>query len=166
MRPLIPFATTIFFICLSATNLIAGNGSAKPVNTIGLRTYQIEHINAFLSTNLKDLTADPSGEQSADHKGRTARICSCQILDLASSNYSERRVVLLAEKTSQGSSRDYVMARKHLQKEKKHLKEMFYDKVKVVAESQSVGSCKSFYFKLKTADSRLQLYEILDADIN
>jgi hypothetical protein len=166
MRPLIRIATVIYLICLSVTNLIAGNGSVKPVNSMGLRTYQIKHINAFLSANLNDLTDDRSGEQSADHKGRTARICSCQILDLASSNYTEQRVVLLAEKTSQGSSKDYVLARKHLQKEKKHLKEMFYDKVKVVAESQSTGSCKSFYFKLKTADSGLQLYEILDADIN
>lgn len=131
-----------------------------------LRTYQIEHIDAFLSTSLNELTVSPSGEQLADRKGRTARICSCQILDLASSNYSEQRVVLLAEKTSQGSAKDYVLARKHLQKEKKHLKAMFYDKVKVVAETQGAGSCKSFYFKLKTADSRLQLYEILDADIN
>jgi hypothetical protein len=42
---------------------------------------------------------------------------------------------------------------------------MFYDKIKTVAELRGTGSCKSMFFRLKTADNHLQLYEILNADI-
>ncbi len=42
---------------------------------------------------------------------------------------------------------------------------MFYEKVKVVAEMQGTGSCKSMFYQLRSADSHLQLYEILNADI-
>jgi len=92
------------------------------------------------------------------------RICSCQILNLESANYDHRYVVLLAEKTNDGSSAVYAAAKNRIAKEKKQLKQMFYDRVKVVAEMQGTGSCKSMFFRLRAADSQLQLYEILNAD--
>jgi len=147
-------------------NLVAGRGSAKPVHTLQLRMDQIQQLDHLLSTNLVVQTIGNPVNVSAEEKNTTVRICSCQILDLESSNYNQQRVVLLAEKTGHGGSKDFTVARNHIQKEKKHLKQLFYDKVKLVAETQGTGSCRSLYFKLKTADSRLQLYEILDADIN
>ena len=93
------------------------------------------------------------------------RICFCQILNLGSSNYDHRLVVLLAEKTNDGSPSVFSVAKSRIQKEKKYLKQMFYEKVKVVAEMQGTGSCKSMFYQLRSADSHLQLYEILNADI-
>ena len=92
------------------------------------------------------------------------RICSCQVLNLQSSNHDHRFVVLLAEKTNDNSGAAFKAARNRIQKEKKQLKKLFYDKVKLVAEMQGRGSCKSMYFRLRTTDSQLQLYEILNAD--
>lgn len=164
MRPLIRISLSFLFASLSTLTLLAGNGSAKPVLRFTLRIDQIRGLNGLLSTPLEYQTDQK--DHLLQSTGTTARICSCQILDLESRNYSHQRVVLLAEKTSHGSSGDFRVAKNHIQKEKKHLKQMFYDKVKLVSETQGTGSCKSFYYRLKTADSQLQLYEILNADIN
>jgi hypothetical protein len=75
-------------------------------------------------------------------------------------------VVLLAEKTNDGSGSAYTAARNRIQKEKKTLKKMFYDRVKLVSEMQGAGSCKSMFYQLRATDKSLQLYEILNADIN
>jgi hypothetical protein len=42
---------------------------------------------------------------------------------------------------------------------------MFYDKIEVVSEMQGMGSCKEMFYRLRTADENLRLYEILNADI-
>ena len=94
------------------------------------------------------------------------KICSCQVLNLESSNFDHRYVVLLAEKKSDGTGTAYTIAKNRIQKEKKHLKQMFYDKIEVVSEKQGTGSCKEMFYRLRTADVSLKLYEILNADIN
>ena len=106
-----------------------------------------------------DLTSDET-------KSSTGKICSCQVLNLESSNFDHRFVVLLAEKKNDGTRSAYTIAKNRIQKEKKHLKQMFYDKIEVVSEKQAAGSCKEMFYRLKTADVSLQLYEILNADIN
>lgn len=75
-------------------------------------------------------------------------------------------MVLLAEKTNDGSSSVYKLAKNRIQKEKKQLKKLFYDKVEVVDEIQGTGSCKSMFYQLSSANGNLKLYEILNADIN
>jgi hypothetical protein len=72
---------------------------------------------------------------------------------------------LLAEKKNDGSRTAYAIAKNRIQKEKKHLKKMFYDKIEVVSEMQGMGSCKEMFYRLRTADENLRLYEILNADI-
>jgi hypothetical protein len=72
--------------------------------------------------------------------------------------------VLLSEKTNDGTPAAYSAAKSRLLKEKRHLKKMFYDKVKVIAEFQGAGSCKSMFLRLHTTNKNLQLYEILSAD--
>lgn len=94
----------------------------------------------------------------------SSRICSCQVLNLESSNYDHRSVVLLSEKSNDGTPAAYSAAKNRLLKEKRLLKKMFYDKVKVVAEFQGTGSCKSMFLQLRSTDKNLQLYEILNAD--
>ena len=104
-------------------------------------------------------------ELSSEEANSSGKICSCQVLNLESSNFDHRYVVLLAEKKNDGCAAAYAIARNRIQKEKKHLKQMFYDKVKVVSQMQGTGSCKEMFFRLKKADVSLQLYEILNADI-
>ncbi|HEX3767209.1 MAG TPA: hypothetical protein VHT72_02490, partial [Puia sp.] len=77
-----------------------------------------------------------------------------------------RYVVLLAEKKSDGSGTAFTVAKNRIQKEKKHLKQMFYDKVKLVSETQATGSCEEMFYRLRKINVSLQLYEILNADIN
>jgi hypothetical protein len=43
---------------------------------------------------------------------------------------------------------------------------MFYDKVELVSETQATGSCKDMFYRLRKINVSLQLYEILNADIN
>ena len=127
----------------------------------------IEKLDSFLSARSSVITIKKQTELSAEETSvSSGKICSCQVLNLESSNYNHRYVVLLAEKKNDGSSLAFEQAKSRIQKEKKHLKKMFYDKVKVVAEMQGIGSCKAMFFQLRTADSNMQLYEILNADTN
>lgn len=97
---------------------------------------------------------------------KSFKICSCQILDLKSNNYDHRHLAVFAEKTNNGDvSSDHSIARSAIEKEKKHLKEMFYDQLKVVNRVTESGDCQSLYSKLKAEDQTLVMYDILDADI-
>ncbi len=99
-----------------------------------------------------------------ENSSNGVKVCSCQILNLESTNYNHHYVVLLAEKTNDGQSSAFRIAKNRIRKEKKQLKNLFYDKVKVVAEIHGTGSCKSMFYKLKMVNRNLQLYEILNAD--
>jgi hypothetical protein len=165
MHPLIRISFTLILLCFTASDIIAGNRSFMPVQPAYFHISQIEKVDSFLSVSLPIIPANTTdlsdGKETSVSMGR---ICSCQILNLESSNYDHRNMVLLAEKSNDGSSTAYSIAKNRIQKEKKHLKQMFYEKVKVVAEWQAAGSCRSLFFRLQTADSHLQLYEILNAD--
>ena len=165
MRPLIRIAFTLAVLAITTSHIFAGTGSVKPVTRRSFTLENIVKLDSSLSasvTSVKNMS-ETLPESSSESAGR---ICSCQILNLGSSNYDHRYVVLLAEKTVDGTHSAYSVAKSRLLKEKRQLKQMFYDKVKVVAEIQGAGSCKSMFFRLRTADSHLQLYEILNADIN
>jgi hypothetical protein len=162
MHPLIRFAAFLVFLSLAAVSVLAGSNSSRPVSTRVFQQGQINRLDHFLrnSASILSLEKKPiSGSEKSSSS--TGRICSCQILNLESSNYEHRFVVLLAEKTNGESFKE---ARNRIQKEKKNMKKLFYDKVKLVAEMQGLGTCKSMYFRLHAADSKLQLYEILNAD--
>ena len=166
MRPLIRIAFVLFFLSLTAVNVFGGDRSARPVIPAFFHYHSMKMPDSLLSVLVTDIRANKKPEPAPDEvSGSSGRICSCQILNLESSNYDHRYVVVLAEKSNDGSTAAFNAAKNRIQKEKKRLKEMFYDKIKTVAEMQGTGSCKSMFFRLKTADSHLQLYEILNADI-
>jgi hypothetical protein len=167
MRPLIRIAFTLLFLCLAIMNVFGGSGSAKPVSPSVFQIHNLVTLDSLLTVRVTLSVVEESSDVTPTATSNsTARICSCQVLNLESSNYDHRYVVLLAEKTNDGSGTAFVLARNRIQKEKKHMKQMFYDKIKVVSEMQGTGSCKSMFYQLRTADSHLQLYEILNADIN
>ena len=166
MRPLIRFSNTFLLLCVASLNIFAGSGSAKPVQVFLIQMNQIQKLDELLSKSRTILTDNNSSTVSPATAESTGRICSCEILDMESLNYHHQHVVLLAEKTNHGGAADYNQAKRRLQKEKKQLKRLFYDKIKLVSAFQGTGTCKSMYVKLKSADSHLQLYEILNADIH
>ena len=167
MRPLIRIAFTLLFLFLVTMDVFGGSGSSKPVSPSVFQIHNLLTLDSLLTVRVTLTEIRKSSDITpTETSNSTGRICSCQVLNLESSNYDHRYVVLLAEKTNDGSGTAYASARNRLQKEKKHLKQMFYDKIKVVSELQGTGSCKSMFYQLRTADSHLQLYEILNADIN
>jgi hypothetical protein len=165
MHPLIRFAAALVFLFLAALSVLAGPKSSRPVSTTMLHPHQIKKLDNLLADSSNVLTPDSrSGSAIEKLPSAADRICSCQVLNLESSNYDHQYVVLLAEKTANGSDAGFRVARNRILKERKQLKKLFYDKVKLVAEMQGKGSCKSMYFRLRTADAQLKLYEILNAD--
>jgi hypothetical protein len=141
-------------IILVDNNSFAGDASVRPVSFLPKN---------FLST-VKNVDADFALNEINRSKG--AKICSCQILNLESANYQHRNVAVFAEKTNHGNySSDYKIAKDAIEKEKRHLRQMFYDKLKVVNKIAQTTDCRSLYIKLKGADSSLVMYDILDADI-
>ncbi|HVY73758.1 MAG TPA: hypothetical protein VG890_02950 [Puia sp.] len=165
MSPLIRTLLALPFLSLSFAACFAGTGTVKPVqNTSRTFISQVRTLDSALSTSLAVLTDDRTAENSDAATAHSGRICSCQILNLQSSNYDHRHVALFAEKTNHGSSADYAVAKKRLDREKKNLRRQFYDKVEVVSEISGVGSCQSLYVRLKGSDEHLQMYEVLNAD--
>ena len=145
----------------------AGQGSVRPVKRVSIVTASFEKLDSVLSSPVSVMEIKKESELTSEEANSSAgKICSCQVLNLESSNFDHRYVVLLAEKKNDGSGTAYSIAKNRIQKEKKHLKQMFYDKIQVVSETQGTGSCKEMFYRLKSSNVRLQLYEILNADIN
>ncbi len=166
MHPLIRISIALFLLCIAFQTGFAGEGSVRPVKRISLVSVQIETLDSILSNRVSFTEVKKESELTSEEASSSAgKICSCQVLNLESSNFDHRYVVLLAEKKNDGNGTAYTIAKNRIQKEKKHLKQMFYDKIKVVSEMQGAGSCKEMFYRLRTADESLRLYEILNADI-
>ncbi len=93
------------------------------------------------------------------------KICSCQVLELQSTNHRHRNIALFAEK-SNGRSLLADMGRMNrvIEKEKKHMQSFFYDKLTVVNVFTEATDCRSLYARLKNKNRSLVLYDILNAD--
>lgn len=165
MHPLIRFSAALILLFLAALSVLASPRSSKLVQPCFCYQRQLVKLFDLLPDSGKSMTTEMNpGSGSEKSTASGVRICSCQVLNMQSSNYDHRFVVLLAEKTNDESSAGFKAARNRIEKEKKQLKKLFYDKVKLVAQIQGSGSCKSMYFRLHKADGQLQLYEILNAD--
>jgi len=154
MRFIRALALCALCIILLGNKLFAGTASVRPVSPFSENFF----------TSVKKVDADfPLREISHD---ANVKICSCQILNLESANYQHRHVVVLAEKTNHGNySSGYRVAKGVIEKEKKHLRLFFYDKIKVVNKFAQSTDCKSLFIKLKELDQSLVMYDILDADV-
>lgn len=167
MYPLIRISFALFLLFFVVQTGFAGQGSVRPVKNLSFIPESIQKLDSVLSNEVSLVEIKKASELTSDEANSSAgKICSCQILNLASSNFDHRFVVLLAEKKNDGSGTAFAVAKNRIQKEKKHLKQMFYDKIELVSETQAVGSCKDMFYRLRTTNVSLQLYEILNADIN
>lgn len=96
---------------------------------------------------------------------KTARICSCQLLKVASTNEKEQLIAVFAEGTNHGDlSAAFSIGGSLLQKEKKHLENLFYTKVKLEEKITASTSCSLLYSNLKVKYDAVKMYEVLDAD--
>jgi hypothetical protein len=111
------------------------------------------------------LSVSNEHDSSVNIPKSSIKICSCQVLDLQSTNHRHRNIALFAEKTN-GRSLSFDMGRinKIMEKEKKHMQSFFYDKLTVVNVFTESTDCRSLFSKLKTKNKSLVLYDILNAD--
>jgi len=137
-----------------AFQVFAGGASLKPYSSLSKHFF---HTVIKVDSNLsKTIIPTKSG----------AKFCSCQIMNLESANYAHNNVAVFAEKTNDGNlSANAKVTKAAIEKEKKQLKQLFYDKMKVVNHIEESTDCHSLYVKLKGADRSLVMYDVLDADI-
>jgi hypothetical protein len=167
MYPLIRITFAPFLLFFVVNTGFAGQSSVRPVKNVSLISESIKKLDSVLTNEVSLVEIKTASDLTSDEANSSvSKICSCQILNLTSSNFDHRYVVLLAEKKTDRRGTAFTVAKNRIQKEKKHLKQMFYDKVELVSETQSTGSCKDMFYRLKATNVSLQLYEILNADIN
>jgi hypothetical protein len=129
MRPLIRIAFALFFLCLAALNVFGDGRSPGPAIPASFRSHYIKTPDSLLSVLVTVVTANENPEPAPDEViVSRGRICSCQILNLESLNYDHRYVVLLAEKTNDGSTAAFNAAKNRIRKEKNVSKKCFTTK--------------------------------------
>jgi|ERR1700722_526932 hypothetical protein len=101
-----------------------------------------------------------------DNAPHILKICACQVLKLQSANYKARNFALYSERTNKKSySYDVNKAKWILEREKRHIANLFYDKVDVLDDIVEATDCRSMFLKMKKQHKTLILYDIVDADI-
>jgi hypothetical protein len=101
----------------------------------------------------------------AVNKTVTAKVCACQILNLRSNNHDVKNAVVFAEKTNSDGNADFTKAKTRLEKEKRMLLLLFYNKIEVIARTTAATDCNTLYRKLKKVQNDLLMYEVLNADV-
>jgi hypothetical protein len=95
----------------------------------------------------------------------TAKVCACQILNMRSNNHHVKNAVVFAEKTNSDGEADLEKAKTRLEKEKRILRLLFYNKIEVITRTTAATDCNTLFQQLKKKKDNLLLYEVLDADI-
>lgn len=126
---------------------------ASPGNPV-VRTFSKTFI-----ASLKKIAASSNAPKAS------AKVCSCQILRVESNNEQQQYIAIFAQQTSTGNlSSDFGMASNVLQKEKKHLQNLFFTKVKVKENLNAESECGLLYMNIRAKYDHLKMYGILDAD--
>jgi hypothetical protein len=155
MQPVIRTPRFAAMTVLCALLHLPGQASPRPLSLLhGSLIHWVESVDSSIRVEA----------EAPVHE--TRRICSCQILDLQSNNYRHRNIAVFAEKNDNGDfSADVNMAKKAIEKEKKHLKLFFYDKMEVVGHWAEPTDCQTLFLKLKAIHQDLVMYDILDANL-
>jgi hypothetical protein len=115
--------------------------------------------------NTTRLLASAKGIDSIITVYATAKVCACQILNLRSNNHHVKNAVVFAEKTNSEGQNDLAKAQTRLEKEKRIMRSLFYNKIQVIAKTTSATDCNTLFIQLKKKQDNLLLYEVLNADI-
>jgi hypothetical protein len=93
------------------------------------------------------------------------KVCACQILRVESNNEQQQYIAIFAQQTNTGHlSSDFGIAANILQREKKHLQNLFFTRVKVKENLNAESECSLLYRNIKGKYDNLKMYGILDAD--
>jgi len=110
--------------------------------------------------------SDNSFAKSAKSEKNKSKVCACEVLKLSNNNTSQESVAIFSEITNNGDiNAEYKVALEILQKQKKNMKDQYYDKVKVNQTITAPMDCKTLYIKMAKDENGLVMYDILDADV-
>jgi len=94
-----------------------------------------------------------------------AKVCACQVLRVESKNEKETFIAVFAQATNNGDlSFDFASATMVLEKEKKHLKDFFYTKIKTTENVTAATECSRLYKNIQVKYANVKMYDVLDAD--
>ena len=116
--------------------------------------------------NNKAIEASIAVHTKSAAKVSTAKVCSCEILRMKSTNDEYQNVAVMSEKVNNGDiSNDLKIAASVIAQEKKQIKERFFDVVKTSKKVTAATDCKSLITVLKVSYDDLKVYDIIDADV-
>jgi hypothetical protein len=94
-----------------------------------------------------------------------AKVCACQILRVQSKNETETVIAVFAQAVNTGElSFNYASATTVLEKEKKHLKDFFFTKIKTTENVTAATECSTLYKNIQVKYAGVKMYDVLDAD--
>jgi hypothetical protein len=126
------------------------------------------NLNAFVKASVSILDGNAARVEAFLNKLKnkeSTSICVCEILELQNNNSKYTNVAIFAEKTNKGNiGNGYKVAERTIAKEKKQMRSIYFDAVKINTKVAVASNCLSLYMKLKAEAPGLKLYDILDAD--
>ncbi len=93
------------------------------------------------------------------------KVCACQILRVESKNEEENFIAVFAQAVNTGDiNGNLAAANSVLEKEKKHLKNLFYTKIQMAGNIGTATECSLLYKNIQAQYSQVKMYDVLDAD--
>jgi len=140
----------------------------KTLVTLTIVTMAISN-SIFASSEVPAPVNFPAGFTSSLKKSgkfsKNSKVCSCQVLRVASNNEKDKMIAVFAEATNTGDlSSRYSSAGAVLEKEKKHLKHLFYDKMEMAEQVSTPMPCDVLYRNLQVKYENIRLLSVLDVD--
>ncbi len=157
------FRTRFYCLCIILTVVTlsanAGNGTVRPEQF---------SLSAFIKASVPVFNGNAAKAEAliAQLKSKTVNtVCVCEIMELRNNNVQISNVAVFAEKTNAGNiGNEYKIAERMISRERKQMKQVYFDAVKTNSRMAVATNCLSLYMKLKETTPELKLYDILDAD--
>lgn len=157
------FRTRFFGLCISLAfttfTAMADNGSVRPENL---------NLKAYIKTSAQVLNNSVSTVKTFETNilsKKTNTVCVCEIMELRNNNVQISKVAVFAEKTNNGElGNDYKIAERVIRKERKQMKDVYFDEIKTDNKMAVPTSCMNLYLKLKKGTPELKLYDILNVN--
>ncbi|MFT3936328.1 MAG: hypothetical protein QM726_22045 [Chitinophagaceae bacterium] len=112
----------------------------------------------------KSVTASLKEEKSL-FEAEKAKVCACQLMKVLSNNDKEQLIAVFAQGTNNGNlSANFATASSIIEKEKKHLKAMFYTNIKTTETVTASTPCSQLAKSIKIKHADVKVYDVLDAD--
>jgi hypothetical protein len=94
-----------------------------------------------------------------------AKVCACQVLRVESKNEKETFIAVFAQATNNGDLPfNFAAAMTVVEKEKKHLKDFFFTKIKTTENVTATTECSMLYKNIQGKYANVKMYDVLDAD--